>query len=109
MFDTFNASVTRTVLGAIGTTLCAGVCLVAAAGPADAAPAASARTATVRYADLDLSRPAGRATLDRRIATAAQTVCATSDTGLDAALAEQACFHRAVAAARAKVAASATL
>lgn len=36
---------------------------------------AAAATARVRYADLDLSTAAGRATLDNRIGHAAQTVC----------------------------------
>lgn len=50
---------------------CAGLAL-----PALAQAQTEARPAQVRYADLDLSTSAGRATLDKRIATAARTVCA---------------------------------
>jgi UrcA family protein len=48
------------------------------AGPgAPAVPIAEqGRTATVRFADLDLSTSAGRATLDRRVKRAVRHVCA---------------------------------
>jgi UrcA family protein len=36
---------------------------------------AQAQTASVRYNDLDLSRPAGKAELDRRIEAATREVC----------------------------------
>ncbi len=38
--------------------------------------AAHARTAEVRYADLNLAHPAGQAELDRRVESAARKVCA---------------------------------
>ena len=100
MFNTFNSVVSRAVLGTVGTALCAGVCLVAATAPA---AAETARTATVRYTDLDLGNAAGRATLDRRLGAAAYAVCANNDSGIDAALAEMACVRRAVAAAKTTV------
>ncbi len=94
MFDTFNSSVTRTVLGAVGTTICAGICLIAAAGPADAAPV---RTATVSYADLDVHTATGRAVLDRRVLSAARTVCASAEVGPAARVEEGRCVRHAVA------------
>ena len=46
------------------------------AGPALAAsPASELPTARVSYADLDLSAPAGRATLERRVTQAVHKVC----------------------------------
>ncbi len=100
MFTTFTSSVTRSVVGAIGMALCAGVCLVGATAPANAEPV---RTATVHYADLDLANSAGRATLDRRLLSAARSVCTSSDSGPDAAIAEAQCIHHALVAARAKL------
>lgn len=38
------------------------------------------RSVAVRYADLDLKSQAGKATLERRIAFAAETVCGPADT-----------------------------
>lgn len=38
---------------------------------------AQAQTASVRFADLDLSRPAGKAELERRIEAATRQVCKT--------------------------------
>lgn len=56
------------------TYLIAAALAATAAAPALAADAP--RSQTIRYADLDLSRPEGRATLDRRIERAIQSVCA---------------------------------
>jgi UrcA family protein len=47
--------------------------------PAYAAPLGEARSVAVRTADLDLSGPAGRAALTRRIGYAATTVCGRAD------------------------------
>jgi len=47
--------------------------------PAYAAPLGEARSVTVRTADLDLSGPAGRAALTRRISYAAHVVCGRPD------------------------------
>jgi len=51
---------------------------IAGAATLIAAPASATgqeRSVTVRYADLDLSSPAGKRALDRRIARATETVC----------------------------------
>ena len=101
MFTTFSSTLTRTVIGTLGTAFCAGICLVAATAPANAAEAP--RTAKVHYADLDLGNKAGRATLDRRLFSAARSVCVSGDSGPDAAMAEAHCIHQALKAARAKV------
>jgi UrcA family protein len=53
--------------------------IVAALASTTAAPVLAGdapRSQTVRYADLDLGRPEGRATLDRRIERAIRSVCA---------------------------------
>ncbi|MBV8970935.1 MAG: UrcA family protein [Sphingomonadaceae bacterium] len=106
MFTTVNTTLTRAVLGTLGTALCAGVCLVAATAPAAAAEAP--RSAKVHYADLNLANKAGRATLDRRLLSAARAVCATGDRSPDAAMDETHCIHQAMTAARAQVPAPVT-
>jgi len=53
-----------------------GICCIGAAVPSHAA---DDRSATVRYDDLDLASPTGRAALQRRIAFALRQVC--SDPG----------------------------
>ena len=58
----------------IASLLTAGTILAATASPAIAAPPA-AQTRIVSYADLDLTRAAGRATLERRIDRAVRAVC----------------------------------
>ena len=45
------------------------------AAPPALAQEQTGRTAIVKFADLDLSTPAGRATLDRRVKRAARHVC----------------------------------
>jgi UrcA family protein len=65
-----------------------------------AANAEGRRTAAVRYGDLDLGSDAGRATLERRLRTAARQVC---DTGIDDVVAQadqQRCRSEAVVATR---------
>ncbi len=101
MFTTFNSTVTRALVGTLGTAFCAGVCLLAATAPASAAEAV--RTVKVHYADLDLANRAGRVTLDRRLFHAARAVCVTGESGPDAALDETRCIHRAVTAAKAQL------
>ena len=49
--------------------------LTLAAGQAAAQDAQAAPKASVSYADLDLSRPAGRSVLERRISVAIDRVC----------------------------------
>ncbi|WP_380783795.1 UrcA family protein [Sphingomonas sp. R86520] len=55
--------------------------LVAFASPASASTAGidAPRQTTVKYHDLDLTNPAGRAVFDRRVAGAANLVCAQDD------------------------------
>ena len=75
----------------LANTLFAGVSLAMTAGivafssaPASAAiPSGDAPRAIVRYSDLDLSTPAGRANLDARIHAAASRVCDSNAGGPD--------------------------
>lgn len=69
-------------------------------------PATAQTTAiSVRHADLNLAHPAGRATLDRRIALAARQVCAVGDERMLAVkLAERRCIRSAVAGSAVAVA-----
>lgn len=74
----FNQTVARAALGATGAALCAAICLLGATAPAHAATVDGAvPTATVSYADLDISRPEGLATLQTRLRRAATNVCST--------------------------------
>lgn len=74
-----------------------------AAAVAAQSPAAPASVA-VSYADLDLSRPAGVAVLDRRLARAADAVCGVPDArDLRAAIATRACRTAALTAANAEL------
>ncbi len=67
-----HPSTTSSLRGVIATAifgfLSLGLCVVAAADP-------SAESRTVKFADLDLSNPAGAHVLYRRIRAAAQVVC----------------------------------
>jgi len=54
---------------------------IVAAPAVQTAPAERAPTVLVAHADLDLSRPAGRARLDRRIARALDKVCPDREPG----------------------------
>lgn len=92
----FTSTPARTVVGTLGMAVCAGVCLLGATAPAQAA---TVRTATVRYADLDVAAAAGRAALAARVAHAARTVCTSADAGLAARLEESRCVRRAVTGA----------
>lgn len=75
MFASFNQTVARAVLGATGAAICATVCLAGAAAPARADTVDAVPTRIVSYADLDLTRAEGRATLESRIRAAAHAVC----------------------------------
>jgi UrcA family protein len=80
--------------------------LTATASAASAAPeAAPGRSVHVTFADLDLSRASGRATLERRVDLAVHRVCpepATLD--LRALAANRACRRSALAGAREQLA-----
>lgn len=84
------------------------ITLLAAAGLAAAAPA-QMHSATIRTADLDLSRAADRGALDRRIASAKETICGsyagTRPDEQDQIKACRADVARQIAARRAQVAA----
>lgn len=96
------STVSRTVIGTIGTALFAGTCLFAATAPAAAQDAPRAKT--VAYSDLNLSSSEGRQALDRRIKQAARSVCFNGSGDLAARSAEARCVRVAVEGAVAKVA-----
>jgi len=101
MIDTANQTFVRTVIGTFGMAFCATVCLVAAAGPAAAAPVTAAiPTRVVSYADLDLSSTAGRAALNNRVDQAARAVCSVGNGDLFAQAEEARCIRAAKAAAQ---------
>ena len=99
MIDFRNQSVLRTIVGATGTILCASLCLIGATAPANAGEIVHSRT--VSYADLNLSTPAGRAILDRRVDQAAHAVC---NAGGSVELAEWVAASRCVKQAKASAA-----
>lgn len=89
--------------------LAAAACVAATLSTAAPAPAAAAdivvspETITVRvsYADLNLANAAGRATLDRRIAGAARSICGSYfPADLEMAVLAKACRQDAIASAR---------
>jgi UrcA family protein len=85
------------------------VCLAVPAAHADDVPRAAdrllaTRSVTVSWADLDLTRPAGRRELYRRIRAAAHVACTALEVDrLFEPLFAQTCFEQAVDAAVAKV------
>ncbi len=103
MIDFANQTVTRTVIGAFGTALCASICLLGATVPAHAGEVPQTRT--VSYADLDLSNSHGRATLTNRINQAAKEVCSIGSGDLRAQIEESRCTRAAKASALPRAAA----
>jgi UrcA family protein len=97
MFTT-STSAFRNLLGTVGTVLCAGVCLIAATAPAQAAEAP--RATTVSYVDLNLGNDQGRDTLDARIKAAARSVCANGGNDVRARTVEARCVREAISQAR---------
>ena len=97
MFTT-STSAFRTVLGTVGTVLCAGVCLLAATAPAQAAEAP--RATSVSYLDLNLGNDQGRDTLDARIKAAARSVCASGSNDVRARTEEARCVREAISQAK---------
>ncbi len=76
---------------------------IIAIAPAAASPSAPA-THIVRYSDLDLTKEAGRATLDRRINQAVRTVCGSaSSSALQDKLNVEKCYAAARASAKAQM------
>lgn len=102
MFATANESVSRTVIGTIGTALFAGVCLLAATAPAAAQEAPRAKA--VSYSDLNLSNAQGREALDMRIKQAARNVCENGSDDVRARTEEARCVRGAIEGAKSKMA-----
>lgn len=100
MFTTSFATA-RTAIATVGTLFFAGVCLVAAAAPAAAAPVA--RTTTVSYDDLNLASASGRKALDMRINRAAHNVCFNGGNDVASLVAAERCIDAAKADAKARV------
>lgn len=70
------------------------------------APAEEARTATVRFGDLDLASPAGRQRLEWRVRGAVRAVCPDEGRGVAADRHEAECRHTAWAGVRPQMAAA---
>lgn len=98
MFTNFTSAATRAVVGAFGTALCAGICLVGATAPAHAETVSR----VVRTADLNLASVAGQKALNHRIAVAAREVCTSTSRDLATKVEESRCLRRAVADATVK-------
>jgi UrcA family protein len=82
--------------------LCATLSLGSAVSAA--AEPVQARTARISFADLDLASAAGRATLERRVAAAADNLCRLNGlTDLRTYRASEACFDRTVDQALRKI------
>jgi UrcA family protein len=96
----------RNAVGAAGTLFFAGLCIAAAtASPANAqtsygVDASGHRVAQVRYADLDIGSPTGRATLEARVRIAARHVCVSDAAKPWAQSEEQRCMQGAMQATR---------
>lgn len=92
-------ALTQTLFAVASAALTAGALFVSA--PASAATSAQilTRHAEVTYADLDLTTPAARATLQTRIHAAASAVCAVEDSDVASRLASAACRKQAIAEA----------
>jgi UrcA family protein len=102
---------TRTLAGAAGTLLFAGLCITAATAPANAGTrfalnGSGERIATISHADLDLGSPAGQKALNGRIRQAARTVCAASGDDALAKIEEFRCIQQAVKSSQAVMAAA---
>ena len=79
----------------------AGIIAVSSAAASPSAPS----THIVRYSDLDLTKEAGRATLDRRINHAARMVCGSAASAtLQGKLSVEKCYATARASAKAQLA-----
>ena len=108
------ASVTnfsRTLAGAAGTLLFAGLCITAATAPANAGTrfalnGAGERIAMINHADLDLGSPAGQKALNSRVREAARTVCASGGQDALSKIEEYRCIQQAVKSSNLAVAAA---
>jgi UrcA family protein len=82
----------------------AGILLAASQGRAETTPVTvegGLPTARVSYADLDLTSPAGRSTLDRRVSHAAAGLCLDNQrVALEEFMAQRQCYSSAMSRAR---------
>jgi UrcA family protein len=92
------ASLSRNLLGAFGTVVFAGICLMGATAPAQASE--TPRSTIVRTADLNLATDAGRSTLAGRVRTAARAVCSGAADDLRGKQRTAGCVKSAVASAQ---------
>lgn len=95
----------RTLAGAAGTLLFAGLCIAGATAPANAQIAYSVnetghKVAYVSYADLNLASKAGRNSLETRMRTAAKQVCHGTAFDRWAQAQEYKCFNETLDATR---------
>ncbi len=97
MFTIGNTTL-RTISGTIGTLVCAGICLMAATAPAQAAD--SAHMIMINHVDLNLANDRGRDALDARIKSAARSVCASGGSDVRARTDEARCVRTAINQAR---------
>ncbi len=88
----------NTLFAGVSLAVTAGIVAISSAPASAAIPANEAPHALVRYSDLDLANPAGRADLDARINAAASRVCDSNAGGPD--FAGMACRAKAVMQAR---------
>ncbi len=95
MFTTARPTLLRSVVGAFGTVIFAGICLAGATAPAAAAEV-GARTTLVSYSDLNLANAKARSTLDARIRSAAHKVCNNGGGDLRARADEARCIATAI-------------
>lgn len=102
MFATnFNHTIVRATIGVFGTAFFAGLCLVGATAPANAAE--TPRVTTVSYSDLNVSSPKGREVLEQRILQAARSVCETGSNDTASRIQEARCVRDAINAAQAQL------
>ncbi|GGE03258.1 hypothetical protein GCM10011529_07140 [Polymorphobacter glacialis] len=99
-FTAVSHAAVRTVIGAVGTVVLAGACLVGATAPAAAAEAP--RTAYVKISDLNLGSTADRQRLEFRVNHAARQVCRTGSDDLRSRSDEANCVDAARAGAEAQ-------
>lgn len=92
----FNHAARRIVTGTVGAAIGAAACLFTATSPAMASGVDTPRSVRVYYRDLDLNSPAGRASLQRRIAGAARLVCDADGRTIEIVQAEHACMRHAL-------------
>ncbi len=102
MFAFAQSTATRAILGLVGTTIGAALCLGAAAGPASAQTGQSfdaPRSAKVAIGDLNLGNADDHKRLDTRLRAAARSVCATGGDTVAARTQESQCIRATLKAA----------